>query len=48
MLIALPARPVRVTIEMLDCSIINSLARLLSGMTSVGLNAKLVVKATNR
>ena len=43
---ALPAIPVRVIIEITDCSSINSLARRVKGMVSVGLNAKLVVKAT--
>ena len=48
MLIALPAIPVSVTTEMAACSSISILARRVSGSASVGLNAKLVVKATNR
>ena len=47
-LIALPATPVRVTTDMAACSCISILARRVSGRVSVGLNAKLVVKATNK
>jgi len=48
MLIALPAIAVNVTTEIAACSIISILARRVSGSVSVGLNAKLVVNATNR
>ena len=47
-LIAAPAMPVRVTIEMADCKSINSFARRVRGNVSVGLKAKLVVKARYR
>jgi hypothetical protein len=48
MLIALPAMPVRVTIELADCSSSNIFARRVSGIASVGLKAKLAVKAAYR
>ena len=47
-MIALPAMPVRVMIEMVDCNSISILARRVRGSVSVGLNAKLVVKARYR
>jgi hypothetical protein len=47
-LIALPAIAVSVTTEMPACSIMSILALRVSGSASVGLNAKLVVNATNR
>ena len=48
MLMALPAIPVRVMIEIAACRSISSFARRVSGMVSVGLNAKLVVNARYR
>src|SRR5664279_1387683 len=47
MLIALPAIPVSVTTEIVDCRSMSILALRVKGSVSVGLNAKLVVKATN-
>jgi hypothetical protein len=48
MLIALPPTTVRVTTDVAACNSISILARRVSGRVSVGLNAKLVVKATNK
>ena len=48
MLIALPAIPVNVITETVDCRSMSILALRVRGSVSVGLNAKLVVKATNR
>jgi hypothetical protein len=48
MLIALLAIAVIVTSDTPACSIINILARRVSGNVSVGLKAMLVVKAINR
>lgn len=45
---AAPAIPVSVTNEMVDCKSISILARRVSGRVSVGLKAKLVVKARYR
>ena len=47
-LIAVPAIPVKATTEMAAYSSISIFARRVSGSVSVGLNAKLVAKATNR
>jgi len=46
-LIALPAIPVNVTTEIVDCRSMSILALRVGGSISVGLNAKLVVKAIN-
>jgi hypothetical protein len=40
--------PVKVMIEMVDCKSMSIFARQVSGSVSVGLNAKLVVKARYR
>ena len=48
MFIALPAIAVNVTTEIVACSSMSILARFVSGAASVGLNAKLVVKARKR
>jgi hypothetical protein len=45
---ALPATPVRVITEIVAWSSISIFAVRVSGRVSVGLNAKLVVKARNR
>jgi hypothetical protein len=45
---ALLAMKTMVTTETPACSIISSLARLVSGRVSVGLKARLVLKARNR
>ena len=45
---ALPAIPVNVITETVDCSNMSILATRVRGNASVGLNAKLVVKAMKR